>query len=314
MKPAKCVVIGAGLAGLAAAYRLSQKNWKVTVLEASARLGGRVLTHHFAEAPELNCELGGEWIGKNHKEMQRLCHALDLDLQLHQYANSFWSQEKPAELIPPGVWCLSRRAHELWQRFAKKCEKFRAAEWRELDKVDWWTMLVDLGFSQDDLLRRDLMDSTDFGETIRMNSAYTAATEYLSSKGHKVGNTDEMDFKVRGGEHAPGGGPSGCDRTGEHPDQTRSERNHPRDGPRYRPYTRLAYFGERGFLHLRGSRARFSEDRLGRQCPSQKDCRGEGTAVRPDYQDRGAMLVSVLATTKERWVCRLHESGIRLLF
>jgi hypothetical protein len=43
------------------------------------------------------------------------------------------------------------------------------------------------------------MDSTDFGETIRMNSAYTAATEYLSSKSEKVDTSDEMDFKVIGG-------------------------------------------------------------------------------------------------------------------
>jgi monoamine oxidase len=44
-----------------------------------------------------------------------------------------------------------------------------------------------------------MMDSTDFGETIRMNSAYTAATEYLSTKNEKVDDSDEMDFKVRGG-------------------------------------------------------------------------------------------------------------------
>ena len=44
-----------------------------------------------------------------------------------------------------------------------------------------------------------MMDSTDFGETIRMNSALTAATEYLSSEGEEVDDTDEMDFKVRGG-------------------------------------------------------------------------------------------------------------------
>jgi monoamine oxidase len=43
------------------------------------------------------------------------------------------------------------------------------------------------------------MDSTDFGETIRMNSAYTAAAEYLSTATQSVDNTDEMDFKIVGG-------------------------------------------------------------------------------------------------------------------
>ena len=68
----ECIVIGAGLAGSAAVYYLSYRNCKVTVLEARDRLGGRVLTHHFCEAPELNCELGGEWIGKSHVDAKAL--------------------------------------------------------------------------------------------------------------------------------------------------------------------------------------------------------------------------------------------------
>jgi monoamine oxidase len=199
MRQKECVVIGAGLAGLAAAYRLTHNHCKVTVLEARDRLGGRVRTHHFLEAPGLNCELGGEWIGKNHTEMRKLCRAMRLAPQPHQYANSFWNEVTPAQLIPPGKWCLSAEAHEIWQRFAAKFMTYGPKRWKEMDKIDWWTQLKLLGFSREDLLRRDLMDSTDFGETIRMNSAYTAATEYLSSKGETVDDSDEMDFKVPGG-------------------------------------------------------------------------------------------------------------------
>jgi len=199
MKQKECVVIGAGLAGLAAAYRLTLNHCKVTVLEARDRLGGRVLTHRFLEAPGLNCELGGEWIGKNHTEMRKLCHAMRLKPEPHQYANSFWNGVTPAQLIPPGKWCMSAEADEIWERFAAKFKTYGPKRWREMDKIDWWTQLKLLGFSREDLLRRDLMDSTDFGETIRMNSAYTAATEYLSSKGETVDDSDEMDFKVPGG-------------------------------------------------------------------------------------------------------------------
>lgn len=198
-KSKECIVIGAGLAGLAAAYRLKEHQFHVTVLEARDRLGGRVLTHRFLEAPDLNCELGGEWIGKNHTEMKSLCHRLGLKLESHQYANSFWNGVTPAQLISPGQWCMSAEAKEIWGKFSEEFKNYGRQRWKEMDKIDWWTQLRLLGFSREDLLRRDLMDSTDFGETIRMNSAYTAATEYLSSKSEKVDLSDEMDFKVVGG-------------------------------------------------------------------------------------------------------------------
>ncbi len=181
MKQKECVVIGAGLAGLAAAYHLSKKKWKVTVLEAADRVGGRVMTYHFGGAPELNCELGGEWIGSDHVEMRQLCSELCLPLQDHQYANSFWNEKSRARLIAPGMWCMSRKAAKIWRRFQREFKTSTLSQWKQLDKIDWWTKLSELGFDRDDLLRRDLMDSTDFGETIRMNSAYTAATEYLST-------------------------------------------------------------------------------------------------------------------------------------
>ena len=44
------------------------------------------------------------------------------------------------------------------------------------------------------MLLRDLQDSTDFGETIRMISAYAAASEYFESS-----PANEMDFKMEGG-------------------------------------------------------------------------------------------------------------------
>jgi monoamine oxidase len=124
MSNKECVVIGAGLAGLAAAYHLTQKKWKVTVLEAAKRLGGRVMTHHFAAALKLNCELGGEWIGSDHQEMRRLCSILNLTLQKHEYANSFWNQSGRARLIAPGKWCLSNKSRRIWKRFKKDFGNF----------------------------------------------------------------------------------------------------------------------------------------------------------------------------------------------
>lgn len=57
--PPEVVIIGAGVAGLTAARALSTAGARVLVLEARARLGGRILTHH---APEGPVELGAEFV------------------------------------------------------------------------------------------------------------------------------------------------------------------------------------------------------------------------------------------------------------
>ena len=61
-------IIGAGLAGLAAAYDLQRAGWNVTVLEARNRVGGRVHTvRSFSDG--LVAEGGGEFIDKQHTRM-----------------------------------------------------------------------------------------------------------------------------------------------------------------------------------------------------------------------------------------------------
>ena len=56
------VVIGGGLAGLAAAARLSEAGASVTLLEAQGRLGGRVYTDRAASHGS-PIDLGAEWLG-----------------------------------------------------------------------------------------------------------------------------------------------------------------------------------------------------------------------------------------------------------
>ena len=191
-----CIIIGAGLAGLAAAHYLSRRRWSVIVFEAQERFGGRVLSHSFPGS-RLVCELGAEWIGDNHPKIKGLCKTLKLKLVPHRYGFSFWSgsARAPAAMFRPGAWPFLPAADLRFKRFAKEFKCYSPAQQKALDLLDWWTHLKNnLGFTESDLLRRDQTDSTDFGESIRMTSAYVAATEYILSD-----PTDEMDFKVLGG-------------------------------------------------------------------------------------------------------------------
>jgi monoamine oxidase len=69
--PRRVVVAGAGLAGLTAALTLRDAGWDVVVLEARARVGGRVHTARGGVdgvplAPGLHAELGGESVDDSH--------------------------------------------------------------------------------------------------------------------------------------------------------------------------------------------------------------------------------------------------------
>jgi monoamine oxidase len=70
------VVVGAGLAGLAAARRLVAGGHEVTVVEARNRVGGRTEGLVLDDGTPL--ELGGQWLGEGHARMYELVGELGL--------------------------------------------------------------------------------------------------------------------------------------------------------------------------------------------------------------------------------------------
>lgn len=73
-----CIIIGAGVAGLAAARHLSRNGKRVLVLEARDRVGGRTytLTAHCG----MPIDVGGQWLGPGQKRALALAEELDLTL------------------------------------------------------------------------------------------------------------------------------------------------------------------------------------------------------------------------------------------
>jgi monoamine oxidase len=101
MEQLDVAVVGAGVAGLAAAGELRRRGLRVVVLEARDRVGGRILTYHDERVP-VPIELGAEFLHGDTPETDRVLREsglLALDL-----AGEHWRAENGRILPHRGVW------------------------------------------------------------------------------------------------------------------------------------------------------------------------------------------------------------------
>ncbi|MEP7201047.1 MAG: NAD(P)/FAD-dependent oxidoreductase [Ilumatobacteraceae bacterium] len=77
----RIVVVGAGMAGLAATQRLIQDGHHVTLIEGGARLGGRARTVREPFVDGQYVESGAEWIDTHHHRMRSLLDRHGMELQ-----------------------------------------------------------------------------------------------------------------------------------------------------------------------------------------------------------------------------------------
>ncbi|QNK64074.1 FAD-dependent oxidoreductase [Pedobacter sp. PAMC26386] len=188
-KKTEVIIIGAGFAGLAAANRLKQKGVNFTILESQNRIGGRVFSHKMDE--NLVVELGGEWIGESHTRIQQLCGELKLNLLNNQMDTHLIYK---GNYFPKDKWNYSEAWIQKFQDIKENYKNFSPADKVALDRYDWWHYLINNGCDGRDLEIRELLDSTDFGESIRHVSAFSALAEYAESS-----EKNEMDKKIIGG-------------------------------------------------------------------------------------------------------------------
>jgi monoamine oxidase len=185
------IIIGAGFAGLAAANYLQRKKINFVILESRNRISGRVFSHTIDEKENLVVELGAEWVGNSHERLQNLCNDFGLELINNQFETHLIYK---GAYRKAGDWDYSDAWKKKFKSILEKYPHLSMAEKIRLDKMDWWRYLVNNGCEGADLDYRELLDSTDFGETIRGVSAFAALAEYAESS-----EKNEMDLKIKGG-------------------------------------------------------------------------------------------------------------------
>ena len=92
----RVAIVGAGLAGLSAAYRLEKAGIACRVFEARARVGGRVAT---ATADGLTLNMGGEFVNSDHLDMLALANELGIELVDRREETTDVTLSRPSPII-----------------------------------------------------------------------------------------------------------------------------------------------------------------------------------------------------------------------
>ena len=126
IREADVVVVGAGLAGLAAARTLTAHGASVVVVEARDRVGGRLLNHDIGDGKVV--EVGGQWIGPTQDRLARLARELGVETfpthaegyNLLEYGGSIRRYRGTIPRINPAVLVDVEQAQRRLNRLARK--------------------------------------------------------------------------------------------------------------------------------------------------------------------------------------------------
>lgn len=107
----RVIVVGAGIAGIAAASRLQASGWEVVVLEARDRIGGRI---HTDRSWNLPIDLGASWVhGMEGNPLIDLVQQFNLPTQITDYDNHWLYQTNGKPLSDQAQAKLDDRLDEI---------------------------------------------------------------------------------------------------------------------------------------------------------------------------------------------------------
>lgn len=192
------IVVGAGLAGLAAAYELNKAGKQVTVLEARSRPGGRVRTYRDPFADGLYAEMGAEYVDATDDYDHKYCKEFDLKVMTAKLYDGIFlrnqaismaglkdgSEKLPFEGVNPGS-LFGHEAQFTKDLVAKiKDPEHLPSEIRKMDNLSIVEFLVDRGAPADVITLYNYMNATES----------TARPEQMSALKMIKGHAEAGDF------------------------------------------------------------------------------------------------------------------------
>jgi monoamine oxidase len=210
----RIAIVGAGVAGLNAAYKLQQAGLRATIFEGANRTGGRMFTATNLLADGLTTELGGEFIDSTHEEMLNLMkefglerldtrapEAASLRPETYFINGRHYTQEQAARAFVP----LAKRILEDYDALGDVVDyRTKTAEDTKIDRLSVAQYLDGIGATG---WMRELLDvayvteyGLDAGEQSALNFVFLIGTGDLEDPEAfmLLGESDER-YKVRGG-------------------------------------------------------------------------------------------------------------------
>lgn len=207
-------IVGGGIAGLTAAWRLRQKGVEVHLYEATARMGGRMWTRRNFNEDGMFCELGGELVDTNHTALIHLAKELGVGIQHLKDGKETGSDyyvlggkiRTDADLIPafaPLAKRIAADAEGLYDAKGEFTDKARALDKVPLDRYlteagratgtePWLIQILDIAYVTEYGLETSRQSALNFVDFISPDT----------SEGLKLyGDSDEA-WRVQGGSGA----------------------------------------------------------------------------------------------------------------
>jgi monoamine oxidase len=200
----RIAIIGAGIAGLNAAWILKQAGIKADIYEAGYRLGGRIFTTENLLGQGLTTEMGAEFIDSNHAEMWRLIKQFNLpiiDLKNEQksvretyfFGGKHRTEKELLEALKP----FAKRLQSDVEAAEKNKKKFEQFDNIPLDRyieslglTGWLKNLFVASFTSE--YGRDLQEQSS------LNLLTVLASDFSHNQFSMYGESDER-FKIKGG-------------------------------------------------------------------------------------------------------------------
>lgn len=205
----KIAIIGAGIAGLSAAYQLKKAGIQATVYEGSHRLGGRILTHYNdALQMGIHPEFGGDFIDSGHTDMISLAKEFNLELI------DMYSESKAAHLVHETYFFDGRHISEAeiikeFKKIAPKLAKDAESLGEDYDTpqalvLDKMTLKEYLNSLQCKQWMKDMLTAAylaEFGLDLSEQSAINMLDmiDTDTSKGFKVFGDSDEKYRIKEG-------------------------------------------------------------------------------------------------------------------